>query len=226
LELELEESLRNHFIDDIINPVPKGIRGADVIQCVRNKIGHECGTIIWEAKRTKNWNQGWIEKLKDDQREVHADMAVIISTVLPENVSGFGLIQGIWICDYKSAIPLAAVLRHSLTAIARTRTAMAGRNDKASQLYDYISGIEFRQKVEALVEAFATMKTDLEKEKRAFTKIWSQREKQIEKAVLNTVRLYGDISGLVGKNIQEIKALELHALTSGDNEKNDEIVCE
>ncbi len=212
LEWVLETTLKEHFRHDKIEPVPRGIRGADVIQRVYNNSGQICGTIIWESKRVKNWNDGWIEKLKEDQRDAKADIAALVSTVLPKDFSGIGNINGVWVADYTLAIGLASALRYALIEVSTAKVSLEGRSEKLEMLYDYLSGIEFRQQIEGIVEAFVTMKADLDTERRAMEKIWAKREKQIEKVVKNTSRMYGSLQGIVGSTLPELKSLELKAL--------------
>lgn len=207
LELELEELLRVEFSHDEILPVPKGVKGADVIQKVLDSSERVCGQIVWESKKTKGWNEGWIQKLKDNQRVIKADLAVIASAVLPEDVKGFAFRDGIWICDIKLIIALATALRINLLNIARERAMSVGKNEKVEILYSYLTGVEFKQRVEAIIEAFLNMDEGLKKEKMAYEKIWSEREKQIQKIIKNTVGMYGDLSGLVA--LPQIKILEL-----------------
>ncbi|MDO8466949.1 MAG: DUF2130 domain-containing protein [bacterium] len=207
LELELEEILRSEFPIDEILPVPKGVTGADVIQKVLDRGGRLCGKIVWESKKTKAWSEGWIQKLKDDQRAIKADVAVIVSAVLPEGVKGFIFRDGVWICDTKLSIALATAIRMNLEAVTRERAMSVGKNEKMEVLYSYLTGVEFRQRVEAIVEAFTNMGEGLRKERLAYEKIWSEREKQIQKVITNTVGMYGDLSGLV--SLPQIKTLEL-----------------
>jgi len=212
LEWVLETELKSNFRHDTIEPVPRGLRGADIIQRVCTKNGHMCGTIIWESKRVKNWSDGWIEKLKEDQREAKADIAVLVSTVLPKGVSGITNINGVWVVDYVLAVGLASALRYGMIEVAQSKVSLEGRSKKLEMLYEYLSGPEFRQQMEGIVEAFVSMKNDLDAEKRAMEKIWSKREKQIEKVVKNTSRMYGSLQGIVGSTLPELKALELKAL--------------
>jgi len=207
LELELEELLRVEFPHDEILPVPKGVKGADVIQKVLDRSGHVCGKIVWESKKTKGWNEGWIQKLKDNQREIKADLAVIVSAVLPEGVKGFVFRDGVWICDIKLIVALAGALHINLVDVARERAMSVGKDEKVEILYSYLTGVEFKQRVEAIIEAFSNMDEGLRKEKIAYEKIWSEREKQIQKVIKNTVGMYGDLSGLV--TLPKIKTLEL-----------------
>lgn len=213
LELELEELLKIEFPHDEIVPVPIGVNGVDVVQKVIDRTGRTCGHIAWETKKTKSWNENWIQKLKDDQRAIKADLAVIVSAVLPDDVKGFIFRDGVWICDIKLVIPLAIAIRMNLESIAREKSMSVGKNEKMEVLYSYLTGVEFKQRVEAIVEAFTSMDASLKKERLAYEKIWAEREKQIKKVITNTVGMYGDLSGLV--TLPQIKTLEL-----GDD-KND-----
>lgn len=206
-ELALEELLSAEFIYDDISPVGKGVTGADVIQTVKTKNGDECGKIIWESKKTKAWTEGWIKKLKDDQRLVKADLAVIVSSVMPQGTTGITQKDGVWICDIKLALSIATLLRHSLEAISREKLMSVGKNEKVEILYKYLTGTEFKQRIEVIVETFSGMKTALDKEKLYFTKTWAEKEKQIERVIQNTVGIYGDLSGVV--QLQKIESLEL-----------------
>jgi hypothetical protein len=215
LELELEEKLRSTFPEDSIEPVAKGVRGGDVIQRISTS-GDPC-CILWETKRTKNWTEGWIPKLKADQRESKADMSVLVSSVLPKEISNFGLKDGVWISDYASAIGLAAVLRETLQRISMARVMGEGVNFKAEQVYKYVCGPEFRQRVEALVDAFKQMHDDLDAEKRAINRLWSKREAQIELMQLSTIAIHGKLHGIIGNALSEIPVLQLPPTESGDD---------
>lgn len=214
LELELEEILRSAFRTDDIEPVPKGVKGADVIQKVRTRSGHYSGTILWEAKRTKAWSDSWIEKLKDDQRAMKADLAVIVSTVLPKDVRHIGNIDGVWVSDFPSVTGISTVLRESLAKLYQARSALAGKADKMESLYNYLTGNEFRQRMEAIIEPFITMKDDLDTEKRAMEKTWARRDKQIQKVIQSLSGMHGDLQGIVGASLPHIKLLELPADSS------------
>lgn len=222
LELELEELLSSKFPIDNVAPVPKGITGADVVQTVHDKTGLECGKIIWESKRTKAWANDWIPKLKDDQREVRAEVAVLVTTVLPKEIKNFGILNGIWVTDYSSLEGLATALRTSLIQLAVIKRTSVGKNEKIEAMYTYIAGPEFKQKIEAIVEAFTCMKQELDQEKRVLMKVWSKREKQIDRVVNNTIGLYGDVQGLAGNNLPKIETLELKALESGSEETTED----
>jgi hypothetical protein len=211
LEQDFEAQLKAFFVHDDIQPVPKGIRGADLLQRVCTPTGTACGILLWETKNTKAWSNQWIPKLKDDMIEVRASMAILVSVVLPEAVGRFGQVDGVWVSDPLSAIPLAAALREQLLAIQRERSASAGKSEKMEALYQYLAGVEFKQKIEGIVEAFTSMQDQLNRERRAMERHWKQREKEIERVIKNTVGLYGDMQGIIGGQIPAIPALELDA---------------
>jgi len=212
LELELEEILKTNFPFDSIEPVSKGKRGADILQKVNNQSGQYCGTVVWELKRTKGWSDGWIEKLKEDQREVKAEIAVLVTTALPKEVNSFGYINGVWVTNPTLAVCLAMALRMNLIQVANAKMGAVGKGEKMEVLYNYLSGKEFGQRVEAIVEAFISMRNDLEQEKRAVNKIWSKREKQIERVIHNISGMYGEMQAIVGASLPQIKSLELKSL--------------
>ena len=216
MEIGLEELLRSSFSSDEIIAVPKGIKGADIIQKVHDETGRYCGSIVWETKRTKAWSGGWIQKLKDDQRELRAEVAAIVTEVLPKDVNGFGCVSGVWVLGYSLVGGVASALRHGLLDVAQTILARRGKEEETELLYSYLSGPQFRQRVEAIVETFSAMKEELDKEKRAINKIWAKREKQIERVIGNTVGMYGDLEGII--SLPQIESLELKALTAGTGE--------
>jgi hypothetical protein len=213
-ELELEALLRAKFPRDTIEPVPKGEFGGDALQRVIGPLGQVCGTILWESKRTKNWSDGWLVKLRDDQRTAKADIAIIVSQTLPKDVESFDLVDGIWVTNAKSVFSLAVALRHSLIELASARQALEGQQTKTEMVYQYLTGPRFRHRVEAIVEAFSSMQEDLDREKKAITKQWAKREEQIERVMQATVGMYGDLQAIAGKSFQEIEGLELTALES------------
>lgn len=214
LEQDFEAQLKRFFVHDGIQPVPKGIRGADLIQTVCTPLGADCGVLLWETKNTKAWSAQWIPKLKDDMIETRATIAILVSVVMPEGVSRFGMLDGIWVSDPMSAIPLAAALRQQLIAIDRERRASIGKNEKMEMVYHYLAGTEFKQKIEGIVEAFTAMQHQVQSERRAMEKHWKEREKQIERVIKNTVGLYGDMNGIIGGQIPPIPALELDSATT------------
>ena len=212
LELDMEEQLKAAFPHDSIEPVPKGRKGADVIQRVCDHAGRACGAIVWEAKRTKGWSSGWVEKLKEDKREAKADLAVLLTTAMPKGMETFGQYEGVWVTNQTCALGLGTALRESLIHVTAARTASVGKQGKLEMLYDYLSGSEFKHRVEAIVEAFVAMKIELDAEKRTMNKVWAAREKQIERVVISTTGMYGELEGIIGAALQKIPHLELKAL--------------
>jgi len=217
LELELEEILKAEFPQDEIVPVPKGVKGADVIHKIIDRSGRLCGQIIWESKKTKAWSEGWIQKLKDDQRLIKADLAVIVSIVLPTDVKGFSLRDGVFVCDIKLAINLASLLRYDLLKVSEANRALTGKDEKRDVVYAYVNSVDFKQRIQTIAEAFIEMKNDIDKEKRSYQAIWAKREKQVQRVIDNTFGIYGDLKGLTGGSMQEIKVLELG---EGEEEEN------
>jgi len=223
LELELEDILSLNFRSDEIEPVAKGVKGGDVIHKVLTKSGHYCGTILWEAKRTKTWSDGWMQKLKDDQRALKAELAVLVSTSMPKEVKRIGNIDGVWIIDFPSVIGMGMVLREILIKVAQARSVLAGKTDKMEVVYNYLTGSEFKQRIEAIIEPFIAMRADLEAEKRAMEKSWAKREKQIQRVVQSIAGMHGDLQGIVGAALPQIKLLELPGVTiSALEDKTDE----
>jgi hypothetical protein len=211
-ELELEAVLRTKFPRDTIEPVPKGEFGGDALQRVIGPVGQQCGTILWESKRTKNWSDGWLAKLRDDQRTAKAEIAVIVSQTLPKGVESFDLIEGVWVTESRCAIPVATALRQSLIELSGSRLASEGQQTKTEMVYQYLTGPRFRHRVEAIVEKFTDMQSDLERERKTMTRLWAKREEQIRGVIESTAGMYGDLQGIAGKSLQEIEGLELAAL--------------
>uniref|UniRef100_E6PY14 Uncharacterized protein n=1 Tax=mine drainage metagenome TaxID=410659 RepID=E6PY14_9ZZZZ len=214
-ELELENLLRVRFPYDTIEPVAKGEFGGDALQRVVSPGGLMSGTILWESKRTKNWNHNWLVKLRDDQRNAKADISVLVSHALPEGIETFDVIDGVWITHPRSLLPVATILRHTLLQVSNARLISEGQQTKAEMVYQYLTGPLFRQRVEALVEAFSSMQDDLDKERKVIMKQWAKRQQQIERVMSATVGMHGDLQGIAGKSIQEIEGLELKELDSG-----------
>ena len=214
-ELELENLLRSKFPFDSIDPVPKGEYGGDVLHRVVGTGGQTGGTILWEFKRTKNWSDAWLVKLRGDQRTAKAEIAVIVSQILPKGVETFEMVEGVWVTHPRAALPVAMILRQSLLELALARQTTEGQQTKTEMVYKYLTGPRFRQRVEAIVEAFSTMQEDLDKERKVIMKQWAKREEQIERVMGATVGMYGDLQGIAGKSLQEIAGLELSALEPG-----------
>jgi hypothetical protein len=214
LELELEELLRGRFPSDTIEPVGKGELGADVIQQVNGAIGQPAGIILWETKRTKAWSDGWLAKLRDDQRRSGANVALIISHALPKHVEQFDLIDGVWVAHPRCALPVAVALRQGLIDVSRSRLVQQGQQTKMEQVYRYLTGTKFRQRVEAVVEKFNDMRDDLDKERKFMGRQWAKRETQILAVVDSTVGMVGDLQAIAGKAMPEIPSLDMPLLES------------
>jgi hypothetical protein len=208
-EEDLKQVLQNAFAYDAIEDVPAGVRGADLLQHVKNQFGQDCGLIMWESKNTKAFSNDWVKKMKDDQALVKADICILATKVMPDDISEMGFKDGIWIVDYRFALPLAGVLRVHLSEIHGVKQSMVGKGEKMEYLYNYLSGNEFRNRIENIVMAFTGMKSDLETEKRSMQRIWSKREKEIDRVVMSTSGLYGDLQGIIGASLPTIEKLEL-----------------
>ena len=212
MEGSLKDKLSQIFPFDVFDDVKKGIRGADIAQRVRNSVGKECGTILWETKNTQAFSKDWIEKLKKDQQEAQAELAVIATITLPKEIKGFGIVDDIWITDYQTAICLATALRHGLISVAREKLIVTNQSTVKDIVYRYVTGQEFTLQVKSIVGAFGRMKDDLESEKRAMQKYWKSREKQIETVLGGVSNIYGAIEGYVGqKQLPQIDPLLLDA---------------
>jgi hypothetical protein len=214
LELQLEALLRGKFTHDRIESVPKGEHGGDILQRIVLPNGNACGTILWESKRTKNWSDGWLPKLREDQRKAKAEISVVVSSVLPAGVDTFDHIDGVWICHPRVMLPVALSLRQMLIEVNGARQASEGQQTKTEMVYQYLTGSKFRLRVQAIVEAFSTMSKDLQSEKKAIVKQWAKREQQIMNVLEATVGMYGDLQAIAGKSLQEIEGLEMKALTA------------
>jgi len=217
MELALEDILKANFPQDAIEAVPKGMRGADILQRVNEKIGQHSGTIIWESKRTQNWNDDWLIKLRNDQRQAKAEIAVVVSVALPKDVNNFANINGIWVSNYESVVGLATALRINLIRLAEAKLAAVGKQEKMEVLYNYLAGPEFKQRVEAVVESYMNMRKDLDKEKASMNRIWSKREKEMQRVIENISGMYGDMQGIIGISLPQIETLELRTLTQEPN---------
>ena len=210
-ELDLEQQLRSKFPYDAISEVAKGVNGADITQNVSAPSGAACGLIVWESKRTKHWSDGWLVKLRDDGRKAHADALVVVSTALPEELgsSQFGCIDNVWVCSPVAAVSVAFALRATLLAVHNTRQVQAGMATKAEEVYGYVTGPQFKCRIEALVEAFTTMQEDLTAEQKAVQRQWAKRAAQIERVLTSTSGVFGDLQGIAGKALPEPAGLAL-----------------
>lgn len=212
LELELEKILKREFTSDNIIEVKKGERGADIIHEVIDKLGRKCGTILWETKNAQ-WQNGWIVKLKEDQRIKKADLAVLVSITKPEWLEAFTYKEGIWITTWLSVVSLAYALRFNIISLYHEKALSQGRREKKDIMYQYLMGIEFRHRIEAIVEGFNNLQQELERERRWYSAKWSRQEKEIRKVLDNTYGMVGDLEGITGHSLPEIKTLELSETT-------------
>jgi hypothetical protein len=220
-ELELESILRSRFPRDTIEPVPKGEHGGDALHRVFGPTGQLCGTILWESKRTKNWSDGWLPKLREDQRAAKAEIAIVVSQVLPKHIEIFDLADGVWITEPRSIVPIAIALRQSLIDLSGVRQASEGQQTKMEMVYQYLTSPRFRHRIESIVEKFSDMQDDLDKERKTMTRLWAKREQQIRGVIESTAGMYGDLQGIAGRTLQEIEGLGLPQLGSDEAPLNE-----
>lgn len=208
MELELEEILEREFPDDEIVEVKKGQRGADVLQKVIDRKGRDCGTILWESKNAL-WSESWLAKLREDQRQAKAQLGVLVAVNPPKDVETFTYRNGVWITDIKFAVGLALALRFDLIHLHHEKLTSIGKNGKVEVLYQYLTGTEFKHRIETIAESFTNLQQDIEREKRWFNTKWARQEKEIRKIVDNTHGMYGELQAVTGRALQQIKRLEL-----------------
>jgi hypothetical protein len=211
-EADVESQIRAAFPIDIVEPVAKGEHGGDVLHRVAGPIGQCCGTMLWESKRTKNWSDGWLPKLRDDQRAAKAEIALIVTQTLPKGIDSFGFIDGVWVTSPRYAIPIAIALRQSLIAISAARKSSEGQQTKMEMLYSYLTGPNFGHRISAIVEKFSDLHKDLAKERKMMTRLWAKREGQIRCVIESTAGMYGDLQGIAGRTLKDIEGLGLPAL--------------
>lgn len=217
-EIVLKNLLESKFPTDNIGSVSKGEFGGDVLHGVYGQGGQICGLILWESKRTKTWNNSWLEKLRRDRRAAKADIAVIVSETMPKGVDTFALIDGVWVVSLRFVLPLAMVLRMGLFEVSQARQTAEGQQTKTEMVYQYLTGTGFRNRVTAIVEAFIAMQDDLRKERRAIQRQWAKREMQLDKALEAASGMYGDLQAIAGQSLQEIEGLEFHELEAGEDD--------
>jgi hypothetical protein len=222
LELELEALLKAAFPGDLIEPVPKGRNGGDVIHKVVGPGGLQSGTILWESKRAKTWGGDWLSKNREDQRIAGAHVGAIITTTLPKGVDTFDRVDGVWVATMRCTLPLAKALRQALIEVAMAKVAVQGRDDKMQHMFQYLTGAHFRGRVSAIVEAIVEMGTDLEAEKRAQTKHWARRQRRLELLMTGTAGMYGDLQGIVGRSLPELQGLSVPQLDDGSKSEPSE----
>jgi hypothetical protein len=215
-ELAIEEWLGAQFPLDTIEEIKKGARGGDCIQIVNTRSDQNCGKIYYESKRTKDFQPGWIAKFKADMREKGADIGVLVTEAMPAELQRMGMKDGVYVCTYEEFKGLSGVLRETVIQVHAALGSQVNRGDKMHMLYDFLTSTNFRMQVEAIVEGFTLMKNGLETEKRSMQRIWKEREKQIEKVIMNTIDMHASIRGIAGNAIQSVKALELPGESDDD----------
>ncbi len=206
-ELALEELLKNSFPYDLIEEVGKGVRGADAIQIVNNHFGKQCGKIIYESKRTKNFTNEWVDKLKADQRSSQADVAILVTQTMPKEMAHFGERNGVWICSFDEVKPLASVVRDGIIKVSLAMASQENKGEKMQMMYDFLTSTEFRNQMEAIVDGFRTMREGIIKEKVQAEKNWKEREKQLDKVLLNATHFIGSVKGIAGSAMDDIKMI-------------------
>ncbi|MEM0135263.1 MAG: DUF2130 domain-containing protein [Thermoplasmatales archaeon] len=219
LEEELEDRVKAAFSYDSITSIPQGSKGPDLIQTVRNSNGIESGKIAWEAKRTKDWNEDWVGKLKEDLVTYGAEVGIIVTKTLPKDISTFGTRNGVLVTGFENAIPLATIARMNLIEIARQKRLGDSSNETRDILYRYLTSTQFRQKVEAVADGIVRMKSDIDTERRSMERQWSKRTKEIERAMVNFSGMFGDLQGIIGKNLPNVKTL---GISDEDLEERDD----
>lgn len=210
LELELEHILSTFFLHDKIDEVKKGQRGADVLQTVMTQQGQACGKIIWEAKRAENWSDKWLHKLKDDQQEAKADIAVLVTTVMPKGADELIVRLGdVWVVSPHVIKPVAEMLRVVLLEANKLKMVNTGRNEKMELLYNYLSSAQFSQKIRTMLDAFEAMRSDLEAEKRSMQRIWAKRQTQIERVTISMTTIVGELQGIAHEALPQLENIEM-----------------
>jgi hypothetical protein len=207
----LERVLRRNFPDDEIEAISTGKLGADILHKIYTSSREYCGAILWESKNTQKWSNAWLGKLRSDKRRAKAELAVLVSSVMPKNICHFGPVDGIWVTEFSVAPSVASILRNSLMQIAMLKLSSGGKNEKMEMLYGYLSSIEFRHRIEAVAESFRSMKEDLDKERLSMERQWAKREMQMQIALQNFSGMYGDMQAIVGQSLPKIRRLELPA---------------
>lgn len=218
MELHLEDSLRARFPQDRIDEIKKGVSGADIQQTVISETGQPAGAILWELKRTRNWSNDWIPKLKTDMRNAGAELAILVSEARPDGIDTFDFYEGVYVAAPRYVIPLALVTRQTLLNVARLKRAQSGQQDKVGLVYEYLTGSQFKHRIEAIVENFQTMQEDINKERTRLQRHWAKQEKQLQAVIENTVGLHGDLEGIAGRAMPQIEGLALDDLEDDEQQ--------
>ncbi|MEO0276454.1 MAG: DUF2130 domain-containing protein [candidate division WOR-3 bacterium] len=207
-EIEIEKFLKIEYPFDEIKRVRKGEFGADVIQIVKNEKGVECGKIYYESKRTKNFDNKWIAKLKEDNLNLNADFLVIVTETMPKESDRFFYKDGVWICNFFELKPLSFILRYFLIEMSYLKISREDKETKMAMLYDYLTGNEFKNQFGAFIDGFTKLYKGYIEERKRMQSIWAEREKDLQKILDNLMRFYGSIKAIAGEKIPEIKELE------------------
>ena len=218
-EEEFEQLLASHYPHDKISPVGKGIKGGDIIQEVWDSTGNYAGKILWELKNTKTWSEGWVDKLKGDKREINADEAIIITEVMPAGLKSAGFYKGVWVTEKTFVLPLADSIRVKQIQLNMIKNSQLGKDAKMESLYAYLTGTEFKNRIEAIVEAFSSMQQEVEKEKRYFSNKWARDEKNIRQVIDSTYGMHGDLRGILAASVPQISGLDFPLLEEEDSSK-------
>ncbi len=219
LELDMENQIKENFPTDEVTPVPKGIEGADLLQIVRNKFSQKAGVIIWETKRTKAWDSKWTARLRENKRKIDANIAIIVSEVLPKGIDNFGYYENIWVTNYTYALPLANVLRMGLFELAIAKATTANKDERLEALFNYLVKDGFRNKFEAQVEGIIALKNDLESEQRSTVRMWKKRETELKRLMTNVAMMYGELQGILGSSLPSLPSLESGLVLSEKSEQ-------
>jgi hypothetical protein len=207
-ELALESLLAQSFPFDVIEEVPKGSNGADSILIVRNEVGQLSGKIIFECKRTKDFNKDWLGKLKDDAKLVNADACVLVTHTFPKDMKQFDQRDGVWICHMQEVSAVVKLIREGIINVYRAQKTHENRGEKKEMLYLYFTSHEFRNQMRSMNEAYLFLKGSIDKERLQMEKIWKEREKQIDRILLNNSHLIGSIQGIAGEEAEDMNLLD------------------
>lgn len=221
LEIVVEQILKELYPSDKIEEIKKGVHGADILQTVINESGIECGKILYECKRTKNWGKDWIDKLNSDALEAKAELKVLVTEALPENVTNISIIKGVCVCKYQDVRGVSALLREKLIDMAFLKNSQVNKGEKMQMLYNYLTSEEFKMKLTMIVEGFKELEQSYLDEKRKMQVLWKQREKQLQKIILGTTSFYGAIRGIAGASVPNIELLETPKLMLEPNENRE-----
>jgi len=223
LEASFEDQLRAAFPRDSVSDVPTGASGADVILDVFNDHGSECGRILFETKRTANWSDEWLPKLREDMHRVGATIGVIITQVMPRGAQSSVYKDGIWVADFAAAMTLVRTLRWGLQTAALQKRISDQAGDASALLYEFVTGPDFRNRVQSILHTYSSMRTMLEKERRAMHRIWKKREAQLESLTGHTTHVIAHLEAKTGREIDGDAIAALEDAGSEDDEDFDDI---